>query len=63
MRFFRSVLSAKPETIDPYITERLPQQPFAGFLGTEPTKKEVTTAIDEGHGKRESSAEPDGLPV
>ena len=43
--FFRSLMNAKSDTLDPGIPKRLPQHPVASPLGTEPTKDEIATAI------------------
>ena len=61
MRFFRSLLNAKSNTLDPDIPKRLPQQPVASALGTEPTEEEIATAM-----KAIANAKavgPYGLPV
>ena len=61
MRFFRSLLNAKSEMLDPGPPKRLPQQPVASALGTEPTQEEVTTAMKVVANAKEVG--PDGLPV
>ena len=61
MRFFRSLLNAKSNMLDPDIPKRLPQQPVASALGIEPTKKEIAIAM-----KTMASAKavgPDGFPL
>ena len=45
LRFFRSLLNAKSDMLDPDIPKRLPQQPVESALGIEPTKEEIATAI------------------
>ena len=45
VRFFRSLLNAKSDMLDPDIPKRLPQHPVASALGIEPTEEEITTAI------------------
>ena len=45
MRFFRSLLNAKSNMLDPDIPKRLPQQPVASALGIEPTEEEIATAM------------------
>ena len=39
VRFFRSLLNAKSDMLDPDIPKRLPQQPVASALGIEPTEE------------------------
>ena len=61
MRFFRSLLNAKFDMLDPDIPKRLLQQPVASALGIEPTEKEIATAM-----KAMANAKvvgPDGLPA
>ena len=60
MRFFRSLLNAKFEMLDPDIPRRLPQQPDASALGIQPTE-EITTAMKAMANAREVG--PDGLPA
>ena len=55
VRFFGSLLSPKSDIRDSDIPKRLPQQPVASALGTEPTDEEATTAM--------KAMGPDGLPV
>ena len=45
VRFFRSLLNAKSEMLDPDIPKRLPQHPVASALGIEPTEEEIVTAM------------------
>ena len=45
MRFFRSLLNAKLDMLDPDIPKRLPQQPVASAFGIEPTEEEVVTSM------------------
>ena len=45
VRFFRSLLNAKFDMLDPDIPKRLPQQPVASALGIEPTEEENATAM------------------
>ena len=45
VRFFRSLLNAKSNKINPYIPKRLPQHPVAGALEIEPTEDEIATAM------------------
>ena len=61
VRFFRSLLNAKSNKIDPDIPKRLPQHPVASALGIEPTEEEIATVI-----KAMANAKavgPDGLSV
>ena len=61
MRFFRSLLNAKSDMVDPDIPKRLPQHPVASALRIEPTEEEIATAI-----KAMANAKvvgPDGLPA
>ena len=44
MRFFRSLLNAKSDMLDPDIPKRLPQYPVASAPGIEPTE-EIATAM------------------
>ena len=60
MRFLRSLLNAKSDTLDPGIPKRLLQQLIASALGIDP-KEEIATAM-----KAMANAKavgPDGLPV
>ena len=61
VRFFRSLLSAKSDMLDPDIPKRLPQQPVVSALGIKPKEEEIATAI-----KAMANAKavgPDGLPA
>ena len=61
VRFFRSLLNAKSDMLDPDIPKRLPQHPVASALGIEPTEEEIATAM-----KAMANAKavgPDGLPA
>ena len=61
VRFFRSLLNAKSDMLDPDIPKRLPQQPVTNALGIEPTEQEIVTAM-----KAMANAKavgPDGLPA
>ena len=60
MQFFRSLLNAKPNMLDPDIPKRLPQQPVASTLAIEPTEK-IATAIKVVVNAK--AVESDGLPV
>ena len=44
-RFFRSLLNAKSNKIDPDIRKRLPQHPVASAFGIDHTEEEIATAI------------------
>ena len=60
VRFFRSLLNAKFDMLDPGIPKRLPQHPVVSALGIEPTE-EIATAM-----KAMANAKavgPDGLPA
>ena len=39
------MLDTKSDKLDPEILKRLPQQPVASALGTEPTEEEIATAM------------------
>ena len=61
VRFFRSLLNSKSDTLDADIPKRLPQHPVASALGIEPTEEEIATAM-----KAMANAKavgPDGLPA
>ena len=58
MRFLRSLVNEKYDKLDSDIPKRLPQQPDASTLGTEPTEEEVATTMNA-----LASVGPDGLPV
>ena len=45
MRFFRSMLNAKSDILDPDTPKKLPQEPVASALGIEPTEVETATAM------------------
>ena len=51
MRFFRLLLNAKSDMLDRNITKRLPQQPVASALGTEPTEEVATATKAMAHAK------------
>ena len=59
MRHFRSLLNAKPETLDP--TVKIPQRPVAEALGEEPTEDEVAAALRSMTNAK--AVGPDGLPA
>ena len=61
VRFFRSLLNAKSDMLDPDIPKRLPQHPGASALGIEPTEEEITTAIKAMSNVK--AVGPDGLPA
>ena len=61
MRFFRSLLDPKSDMLDPDIPKRLPQQPIPSTLVTEPTEKDVATAMKAMTNAK--AVRPDGLPV
>ena len=44
-QFFRSLLNAKTDMLDPDIPKRLPQHPVASALGIEPTEEEIVAAM------------------
>ena len=45
VRFFRSLLNAKSDMLNPDIPKRLPKHPVASALGIEPTEEEIATAM------------------
>ena len=45
VRFFRSLLNAKSDMLDPDTTKRLPQQSVTSAPGIEPTEEEIAAAI------------------
>ena len=45
VRFFRSLLNSKSDTIDPDIPKRVPQYPVANALGIGPTENAIATAM------------------
>ena len=61
VRFFRSLLNAKSDMLDPDIPKRLPQHPVASTLGIEPTEEEVATAMKAMTNVK--AVRPDGLPA
>ena len=61
VQFYRSLLNAKSDILDPDIPKGLPQQPIASALGIEPTEREIATAMKTmTNGK---AVGPDSLPV
>ena len=60
VRFFRSLLNAKSDILDHDIQKRLPKQPVASALETEPTEEEVATAMKAMANTK--AVGPDGLP-
>ena len=58
---FRSLLNSKSDMLVPDIPKRLPQQPVASALGTEPTEEEIVTAMKAM--ANEKAVGPDGLPA
>ena len=46
VRFFRSLLNAKSDMLDPHIPKRLRPQPVGSALGTELTEEGVATALE-----------------
>ena len=61
VRFFRSLLNANSDMLDLDVPKRLPQQPVASALGTEPMEEEVDTVMKAISNAK--SVGPDGLPV
>ena len=61
IRFFRSLLNAKSDVLDPDIPKRLPQHPVASTLGIEPTEEEIATAMIAMANVK--AVGPDGLPA
>ena len=61
MRFFRSLLNAKSDMLDPDIPNRLPQQPVASAFGIDPTEEEIATAMKAIENAKTVGL--DGLPV
>ena len=61
VQFFRSLLNAKSEMLDPDIPKRLPQHPVASALGIAPTDEENATAMKAMANVK--AAGPDGLPA
>ena len=60
VRFFRSLLNAKSDMLDPDIPKRLPQHPVASALGIEPTEEEISTVMESMVNAK--AVGPDGLP-
>ena len=61
VRFFRSLLNAKPDMLDPNIPKSLPQHPVLSAIGVEPSEEEIATAM-----KAMANAKavgPDSLPA
>ena len=50
VRFFRSLLRAKSDMLDPDIPKGLPQYPVASALGIKPTEEEIATVIKAMYG-------------
>ena len=68
VRFFRSLLKAKSDMLDPGIPKRLQQQPVASALGTEPTGEDGAPAMKAMANAKKAMANakavgPDGLPT
>ena len=61
MRFFRSLLNAKSDMLDPDIPKRLLRHPVASALGIEPTEEEISTAMKAMANAKAGGA--DGLPA
>ena len=61
MGFFRSLLNARSDMLDPDIPKRLPQHLGASALGIEPTEEEIATAMKAMTNAK--AVEPDGLPA
>ena len=61
MRFLRSLVNEKYDKLDSDILKRLPQQPDASTLGTEPTEEEVATTMNALASVK--AVGTDGLPV
>ena len=59
MRFFRSLLNAKSDMLDPDIPKRLPQHAVASALGIESKEEEIDTAMKA----MANAVGPDGLPA
>ena len=60
VRFFRSLLNAKSNMLDPDIPKRLPQHPVASALGIELTEEEIATVMKAM--ANANAVGPDGLP-
>ena len=61
VRFFHSLLNAKPDMLDLDIPKRLPQYPVASALGIAPTEEEIATAMKAM--ANEKAVGPDALPA
>ena len=61
VRFFRSLLNAKSDVLDPDIPKRLPQHPVASALGIEFTKGQIAMAMEAVENAK--AVGPDGLPA
>ena len=61
VRFFRSLLNAKSDMLDPDIPKRLPQHSVATALGVEPTEEEIATAMKAMASTK--AVGPNGLPA
>ena len=61
VRFFRSLLNAKSDMLDPDIPKRLPQHSVARAPGIEPTEEETATAMKAMANAK--AVEPNGLPA
>ena len=61
MRFFRSLLNAKSDMLDPDIPKRLPKHSVASALGIEPTEEAIATAIKATANVK--AVGPDALPT
>ena len=61
VRFFRSLLNAKSDMLDPDIPKRLLQHSVATALGVEPTEEEIATAMKAMASTKAGG--PNGLPA
>ena len=61
VRFFRSLLNAKSDMLDPHIPKRLPQYSVESALGMEPPEEEIATAMKAMANAK--AMEPDGVPT
>ncbi|CAM9581945.1 unnamed protein product [Ascophyllum nodosum] len=59
VRFFRSLLKAKSDMLDPDIPKRLAQHPVASALGSQPTEEGIATAMKATANTK--AVGPDGL--
>ena len=59
VRFFRSLLNSKSDTLDADIPKRLPQHPVASALGIESTEEDIAAAMKAM--ANANAVEPDGL--